>query len=142
MCDKKYMDEKEGLANIQDYMKESLTDEEMYVSSRIMETMSYSKVKANGYPDLGEYQTAYHIVRESDLLAAYDFERSLMYHMCTKQTTIHDALVDANAIFATRILRHNNDHLFVSDYGLAESMRLHEQSIVQMGQWNRLLLSS
>ena len=139
MCDKKYMNEKEGLANIQEYMKDTLTEEEMYVSSRIMETMSYSKVKANGYPELGEYQAAYHIVRESDLLAAYDFERSLMFHMCTKQSTIYDALLNANAIFNSRILKHNDDHLFVSDYGLAESAKLHEKALLQMEQWNRIL---
>ena len=29
--------------------------------------MSYSKVKKSGFPDMNEFQTAYHIVRESDL---------------------------------------------------------------------------
>ena len=42
--------------------------------------MSYSKVKVHGYPELGDYQLAYHIVRESDLLTAYNIPRSIVYN--------------------------------------------------------------
>jgi len=139
MCDKKYMNEKDGLINIQEFMKDKLKPQELYMVSRIIETMSYSKVKVNGFPDLGEYQSAYHIVREADLLSAYDFERALMFHMCVNKSSIHDALTNAKDIFNTRILKHNDDNLFLTDYGLKESIKLHEKSIIDIYQWNKII---
>ena len=81
MCDKKYMDEKEGIENYKKYLSEFVSSEKLEIIGKIIGTMSYSKVKANGYPELGEYQLAYHIVREADLLAAYDIDRCVMYSM-------------------------------------------------------------
>ena len=65
MCDKKYMDEKEGIKEIEKFLESKLSDDEINVISSIITTMSYSTVKTNGYPDLGIYQTAYHIVKRS-----------------------------------------------------------------------------
>ena len=70
MCDKKYMDEKVGIQNMNNYMKDLMNPTDLRVVSDIISTMSYSKVKKYGYPNLEEYQLAYHIVREADLLSA------------------------------------------------------------------------
>ena len=78
MCDKKYMDEKEGIKEIEKFLESKLSDDEINIILSIITTMSYSTVKANGYPDLGFYQTAYHIVREADLLSAYNFDRCVI----------------------------------------------------------------
>ena len=58
MCDKKYMNDEEGLKRIQDYMKDLLSEHEIEIMSKIIMTMSYSKVCKYGYPELGEYQLA------------------------------------------------------------------------------------
>jgi len=139
MCDKKYMNEKEGLQNIEDFIKDKLKSDEVYASLKIMETMSYSKVKLNGFPSLGEYQSAYHIVRESDLLAAYNFERALMFNMCTKKCDIKDALINSKDVFNNRIFKHHEDNLFFTDFAIKESLKLHDKSIEQMYQWNKII---
>ena len=46
-----------------------MKNNDLEVIGKIIGTMSYSKVKANGYPDLGEYQLAYHIVRGSGFIS-------------------------------------------------------------------------
>jgi len=74
MCDKKYMNEKEGIKQYISYLSEMIPQNKLEIIDKIIGTMSYSKVKVNGYPDLGKYQLAYNIVREADLLAAYDID--------------------------------------------------------------------
>jgi hypothetical protein len=81
MCDKKYMNEKEGIEQYKNHFTSLIPSNELDVIGEIIGAMSYSKVKSNGYPKLGEYQLAYHIVREADLLAAYDIDRSIIYSM-------------------------------------------------------------
>ena len=55
--------------------------EKIDVIGDIIGTMSYSKIKKNGFPDLGEYQNEFNVVREADLLAAYDIDRAIIYNM-------------------------------------------------------------
>ena len=85
MCDKKYMNESEGIISLDLFMKDKMTETELDIMLKIVSTMSYSKVKKNGFPELGNAQKAYHIVREADLLSAYDFDRCILYGMhCNK----------------------------------------------------------
>jgi HD superfamily phosphodiesterase len=86
MCDKKYMDQDEGINKINDFLFNKLTPTEANVVKLIISTMSYSKVKTSGFPNLGPYKRAYHIVREADLLTAYDFDRCLIYNMYRNRT--------------------------------------------------------
>jgi len=67
MCDKKYMDEEEGILEMHDRWNNIFVGETDYkntldIATEIMKTMSYSKVKKSGFPDLGEYQMAYHVL--------------------------------------------------------------------------------
>jgi hypothetical protein len=94
--------------------------------------MSYSKVKVNGYPDLAEYQTAYHIVREADLLAAYDIDRCIMFGMFNDGVEYSDALVRAKDIFTTRVLTYRSDNLFVTDRSKQLSEALHRRAYDRM----------
>jgi hypothetical protein len=139
MCDKKYMNEKEGIKEIEYFLEDKLKPVEIEVVSDIMSTMSYSKVKKNGFPDLKEYQTAYHIVRESDLLTAYDFDRSMIYHMSTEGVSLEDAYVNAKEIFLSRVLKHNEDNLFFTEYARKESISLHTQSLHRMLYWKNII---
>ena len=75
MCDKKYVNQEQSITDMADYMSPFIDKTEIDVVSQIISTMSYSTVKRKGYPELGEYQLAYHIVREADLLTAYDADR-------------------------------------------------------------------
>jgi len=142
MCDKKYVNETEGMMEIREKWNEIFGEDEeiLDIASKIINSMSYSKVKVVGFPELGDYQMAYHIVREADLLCAYDFERSMIYHMRTTNCNLVEAYHSARIIFNERILRHNIDNLFVTEYSKRTSITLHVHSIKRLLAWNKLLL--
>ena len=140
MCDKKYMDETEGVQMIVDYIKDDVTLNELDVIKTIIKTMSYSKVKLFGYPMLGEYMLAYHIVREADLLSAYDFNRCMIYGINKKPNckTIKDAFVESYKLFNYRVLKYIDDGLFITDYSKIVSKVLHEESIKSIKLWEQV----
>jgi hypothetical protein len=138
MCDKKYMKQDEGIVEIENFLKYTLNPEETYYTRQIIETMSYSTVKKNGYPDLGPYQLAYHIVRESDLLASYDFDRSIIYHM-NKGNNLTTSYFNALELFNNRVFNYNTDKLLLSDYAKQKSVGLSSTAIKRMLSWNRVL---
>ena len=139
MCDKKYRVESEGIREIRDLLTDTLTPKETDAVVDIVSTMSYSKVKACGFPSLGEYQTAYHIVREADLLTAYDFDRSMIYHMSTGNATLDEAYQNAKELFHTRVLMHNHDQLFLTRYAQRHSNVLHNRALRRMIYWKKML---
>jgi hypothetical protein len=109
-----------------------------HYTKRIMETMSYSTVKKNGYPDLGDYQMAYHVVREADLLSSYDFDRSVIYHM-NKGNDLTNSYHNALKLFQDRVFNYNTDKLLLSDYAQQKSFGLTYKALKQMNSWNRIL---
>jgi HD superfamily phosphodiesterase len=142
MCDKKYMTEADGIQEISEYLEDVISPNEIEITKNIISTMSYSKVKKQGFPDLGNFQDAYHIVREADLLTAYDFDRSMIYHMYkspTRNIDATNAFMNANDIFEKRILKHNEDGLFITNYSKMESQKLHNHAVVRMQTWKKIL---
>jgi len=101
--------------------------------------MSYSKVKINGYPEFGEHQLAYHIVRESDLLAAYDLDRCIIYRMMHCKFNYTDALVESKNLFEKRILNYRKDNLFVTNYSKNKSLLLHKKAVKDVEKLDSLL---
>lgn len=128
MCDKKYMDENEGIVKYQTYLSEYMPSSDLEIIGKIIGTMSYSKVKANGYPNLGEYQLAYHIVREADLLAAYDIDRCIIYTIYRDNCDYNKALEEALNLFDYRVFRMRQDRLFKTAYSKKESLKLHKKA--------------
>jgi len=128
MSDKKYMDESEGIIKYKSYLSDIMRPEDLEIMSKIISTMSYSKVKARGYPDLGEYQLAYHIVREADLLAAYDIDRCIMYTMHRDKCEYTTALNEAFDLFDYRVFKMRSDKLFKTAYSRKESLKLHRKA--------------
>lgn len=128
MCDKKYMNEEEGIAEIKRFVQLYMTEDEINAVVSIITTMSYSKVKLNGYPNLGKYQMAFHIVREADLLAAYDIDRCLMFSMFNDKLSYTDALCKAKILFVNRVLTYRSDNLFVTEYSKRLSKTLHNKA--------------
>jgi len=142
MCDNKYMDKDEGMSEINQFIQDidTVKPHEIDVIDKIISTMSYSTVKANGFPDMGEYQTAYNIVRESDLLCAYDFDRCMIYHLYGNNIgNIGAAYNDASKLFQTRVLKHNQDGLFLTKSAQMISLELEQTSIERMKHWEDLL---
>ena len=139
MCDKKYMDEKEGIKYIQTFLTYKLKCHEIHAVSDIISTMSYSKVKIHGYPSLGKYQLAYHIVREADLLSAYDIDRSIMYHLHKTNGNFTEAYQNARELFSQRVLKHHMDELFVNDYSRVLGTKLHEDALKKIKSWEQVI---
>ncbi len=139
MCDKKYMNTDDGLHEIQKHFGNEINDNDLLQAKNIMKTMSYSYVKKNGYPDLGDYQMAYHVVREADLLSSYDFDRSIIYHM-NRGNTLTDSYSNALDLFENRVFKYNSDKLLLYDYSMKMSRTLTAQALHRIKSWNRILL--
>jgi hypothetical protein len=126
--DKKYVDEQTGLDEIRKHMEDHVSSEKLEIIFQIITTMSYSTVKKNGYPVLNEHQLAYHIVREADLLAAYDIDRCIIYAMYKKNMVYSDAVKVATTLFDDRVFKHRTDKLFVTNYSKKLSKHLHKKA--------------
>ena len=101
--------------------------------------MSYSKVKIEGFPYLGQYERAYHIVREADLLSAYDIDRSIIYNMNNVNEDFSESLENALQLFEARVLRHNDDDLFITEYSKNKSKLLETQAYEKIKTWKAIL---
>ena len=139
MCDKKYMDQENGIAMIKHHMKEVMIEEDLVVVGKILSTMSYSTVKKNGYPELGDYQLAYHIVREADLLAAYDLDRCLIYSLICEKLDYLRALQRVVEITNERILTYRKDKLFLTNYSKVLSSILHRRAVKKVALLENIL---
>jgi HD superfamily phosphodiesterase len=139
MCDKKYMNELTGINNIKTYMKGYLPDTDLEIVTDIIQTMSYSKVNKSGYPDFNNFQDAYHIVREADLLAAYDLDRCIIYSIMRNKCSYTEALKESKELFEKRVLNYRKDKLFVTSYSKNKSFILHKKAINDLEKLNSLL---
>lgn len=137
MCDQKYRNETEALEELKGVLTETgeVTPKEIDMILFIISTMSYSKVKKQGFPPLEEpYRMPYHIVREADLLCAYDFERCVIYQMYQKGSSYSESIKCAEDLFETRVLRYLDDGLFVTDYSNKKASELHFKSVKYIGR--------
>jgi HD superfamily phosphodiesterase len=141
MCDNKYTDVESGVTDIVKYLKKetSMNCEEIDATKNIITTMSYSTVKKQGYPNLGKYQQAYHIVREADLLCAYDVDRAIIYDMTQNNCTLIEAFKNSQKFFIKRVFQYCNDNLFIHDYAKKEAYSLHLQAMKKINVWRNIL---
>jgi HD superfamily phosphodiesterase len=138
MCDKKYMNETKGIEEMCSYMKYYTEPEELTAICDIVSTMSYSKVEKNGFPKLNKYQLAYHIVREADLLTAYDVDRCIIYQMMHENYNYKESLKKMAELFENRVLQYVNKGLFVTDFSKQESKMLHIKALKDIQYIKRL----
>lgn len=139
MCDKKYMNQKEGIEEIETFLKCKISSTELDVITQIISTMSYSVVKKQGFPDLKDYQIAYHIVREADLLSAYDFDRCIMYNMNHLNGNFIDAYRDAKHVFENRIFKHFEHELFITDFSKKKGKEYELDAYKRLQSWEKIV---
>jgi len=137
MCDKKYIDVEEGIRDIHTFFHDRMSTDDLMVVKNIITTMSYSHVKQNGYPQLGRYQMAYHIVREADLLSAYDMNRAIIY-VLNSNLTVEASIQDSYTLFENRVLKYIENGLFITDYSKKRSAELHEEALRQIDRWRKI----
>ena len=139
MCDKKYMNQDEGIKRIEKLLYEKIPDNEIKPIIDIISTMSYSTVKKNGFPNLGNYQLAYHIVREADLLTSYDFDRCIMYKMYVDKYNYKEAIEDALNVFENRVFKYHSDKLFITKYATQKSYKLRMNAVKNISIIKKLI---
>lgn len=132
MCDKKYMKEETGLENIYEFLTkypQYVSVEEINLVLKIIKKMSYSKVKQEGFHTFdSELETlSYHIVREADLLAAYDFDRCVIFQMLIKKGNYTDSVKIAKELFEKRVTKHLEHNLFITTYGKQLAIEKHQK---------------
>ena len=137
MVDAKYVNTDSAMIRLRTHFRNEFHPEELNTIEKILTTMSYSKVKRHGYPNLGEYQTAYHIVRESDLLGSYDFDRSMVYKIRRFNDTFENSYLDSCQFFQYRVFKLIDDDLFFHDYSKRTAKRLHEDAMDRIWNWKR-----
>ena len=135
LCDSKYTDKESSLKSLEDDLNKFITYDEWLNIKNIISTMSYSNVKQNGFPHLHNYNLAYHIVREADLLAAYDVERCFVYKL--NQETKYNYLLtfqDVEELFNKRVFKYIEDDLYVTDYSKKQALFLHQNAKDRLAQ--------
>ena len=137
-CDKKYRNEGEGLLEVRNLLGPLMPDDQVTATIQIIEHMSYSKVKKNGMPNLGEYQTAFNIVREADLMDAYDFDRSMIYHMQRGGSSIEKSYLNAQELFEKRVFRHADDGLLFTQYAINHHQPFSQNALARMHHWRSI----
>jgi HD superfamily phosphodiesterase len=140
MCDKKYMSEFEGIDNIKKYMSGYMCNNDLNIVGNIISTMSYSKVIKSGFTDLAEYQMAYHIVREADLLASYDVDRAIIYGIYKEDLNYSDSLKRSIDIFENRVFKYISNNLFVTNYSKKEAIKLHIKALDDIQKLKEIIL--
>ncbi len=137
MCDYKYMDEKVGVERIVKLLDSlGLSQANIDLVVKIITTMSYTKIKAHGFPvfDNTISTLAFNIVREADLLAAYDFDRSVVYAMECQGMDWTQANKETIGYFKSRVLTQISDGLFRIPSALDIALQLHEVASVKLSQ--------
>jgi len=126
-----------GIKHIKNHMSEFMSVSNLNVVTDIITSLSCSKVTKNDFTELGSYQLAYHIVRDADLLSAYDsfmhdIDRSIMYGMVVENKNYKDSVETSKKIFEDKILQYRNEKLFITDYSKILSFKLHNKAVQDM----------
>ncbi len=141
MCDKKYMDEDEGIKEICSYLKPRMETDEVEIIKKIITTMSYSKIKKVGFPEFTDMTESwsYHVVREADLLSAYNFDRCMIYHIKKNNGDLESSFHIAEELFNNRVFKHNDDGLLLTEYSKENYITLHNNAILRINSWKKIL---
>jgi hypothetical protein len=82
---------------------------------------------------------AYHVVREADLLSAYDINRAIIYEIYSN-LTVDASINDSYQLFDNRVLKYRDDGLFITEYSKQKSAEMHKECIKQIDAWKNIKL--
>ena len=143
ICDSKYTDEKKSVNDIKTFLNDNhYTEQDSKAIIDIISTMSYHKVKLNGFPNLEPYQEAYHVVREADLITAYDFNRMLLYGIHRIDHSYIDSFHHSKELYMSRVDKHLDDGLLTTQYAKRIAKDLNDIELRNMNNIYSLLKDS
>ena len=134
LCDKKYLDEKEGLSRIGNFLKtNAYREKEIENILNIIETLSYSKIKKTGLPNHGELQLPFQITRESDLLESYDVDRCILFDMLKNERRYVTSFNNAKELFDVRMFKYleNGDIKTSEGIKIAKDLELKSKNRIE-----------
>ena len=148
MCDRKYIDEKKGLEDIEQFLTFDCKLDKKIISAvtTIIPKMSYSKtIKNNSFvlpSDLIDfpYLDEYHLIRHADLLTAYDLLRpiDLRYGVEPKlRMNMEDIVTEADNIIKNRVLTMIDGNIFIDRESKQLAQIYHEKALKQYNQWKK-----
>ena len=73
------------------------------------------------------------------MLSAYDFDRSIIYHLQKTECDVNSAYKDSVNLFETRVFKHEEDGLFITDYSKNNYMTLQNTANIRIKSWKNLL---
>lgn len=138
-CDKKYMTLNEGIQRIRYFLNDKLPYDEIGIVTDIISTMSYSHIKKNGFPDLDNYQMAYNIVREADLLSAYDIKRSIIYDMEVNKHDFINSYENSKDLFERRMGKYIEEGLFITETSKILAKQYEIECKKEMSNWESIV---
>lgn len=119
----------EAINDIYKFMGIYISKPDIDIIIQIMSSMSYSTVKKHGFPNFGQYQLAYNIVRESDLLSAYDKDRCTVFGMMVMDMSFNESIIHSEELYNSRVLSYINDNLFITNYSKKKAEELHNKNL-------------
>ena len=125
MMDWKYDGEKK---DVEDYLLNKHPKEKVEIILKIMDTMSYSKTFINNtvlFPELFDYNDAYHVVREADLLSSYNVARMIEYRLAQEMPD-HLLKKDVLEFYENRVARLIDNCLFINKQSIKRASLLNE----------------
>lgn len=142
MCDYKYTgDNIKELDHINQFLVENEYESDTASAiCSIIDSMSYSKVMKYGFPNMKEYQTAYHIVREADLLCGYEFNRAILFGIHQHGLSYKDAFYESKNVYEKRVNNIINMHMFVTTFGQSLANRLYADELEKIKNLEELML--
>lgn len=141
-CDSKYSDNVE-IEKVCSFLKDNqYSTSDINVIMEIISTMSYSKVKKNGFPELDTYQDAYHVVREADLLAGYKLNRAILYGIHRENLNYIDSFYRSKDLYSHRMGNFISDGLFLTKYGISESISIDNEERRHMENLEEIVKNS
>lgn len=132
-CDSKYCDEQKAKQDITTFLQEnSYTEKDTEAIMNVITSMSYHKIKQYGFPNLGEYQCAFNVVREADLLTGYDLNRALLYGIHVQDHSFTGSFIESKQLYEMRMKLLIDDGHFITKYGIRMAPIKNEMMVKDM----------
>lgn len=126
-CDSKYTNDANSINNIKTFLSNNeYTKNDQNAIIKIITEMSYHKIKKNGFPKLTDNENAFHIVREADLLAGYEFNRAVLYGIYKLSVNYTESFSRSKELYFNRMDKQLKDNLFTTEYGKKRAKELNE----------------
>lgn len=139
-CDSKYDNDNHSIMNIKKFLKNNCYDEiDIGIIIKIIETMSYHKIKKNGFPNLYDYNDAFNIVREADLLAGYEFNRAVLFGIYKLDINYTESFEISKKLYFNRMDKYLEDNLFLTTYGKQHANEINENEKINIENLSNLI---